>query len=129
MEFRLLNRKCGLICALRAFSSDSRASVSASCSRRLGFLGRFHREQHVVQRHRQQVQEHADAEQQRKLRAEAFVQPHEEVAPQSEAQPLGQHDPNQPGDNRGSQVFADNLESRRGAKRQHAGTCTTAPGK
>ena len=33
MELRLLNRKCGLICAFSALISASRASVRASCSR------------------------------------------------------------------------------------------------
>ena len=50
----------------------------------------------------------------------AFVQPREEVMPQREAQPFGQHDPSQPRDNRSGQVVAQNLEDLRGTQRQHA---------
>ncbi len=76
---------------------------------RFGFLRRFHRQQNVVQRDSQQVEQNADAEQQRKLRTESLIEMRE-LGGLSPAPGLWPDDPKQGDDDCGGGVIPQQLQ-------------------
>ena len=119
MELRLLNRKCGLIWALRAFELGLARQHLRFLGLHLRVTGRLHGEIDVMQRDGQHVEQEAEREQRAKEAAEASIEIGLPLRT-DQADALGEDDPEQGGDRARRDLAPQDPSDLAGADRQHA---------